>query len=236
MKKIFNSKNLIIGLLAVILFFTFKNRYDRQEQHDIFIETLNTRDSILDERITRDGTLIVEASVKHFKTSQRDLLVQTDTRFKDLEKRLQKNLKSSFKDLESSVQFTTEIIDTVTAVKVETQIEYSLGDYSFDDETISIYSSLLDSFSLEHTYEIKPFILSVDIITKDKLFRSPESKIFISSSNPKVKINNTKTFLRKMPKPKYVVSAGVGASLNKDLKIEPTISILFGIPIYTIYK
>lgn len=244
-KQAFNwlmdRKTLIIIILIVLLFLSWKgNQSTKHEQQDL-IETLSQRDSILGEKITElDGKLVksYELAAKTFRESQLDVLTKVDERYAKLEKRLKTTLKKPIEDLSSSIEFTSGVKDTVFSNRVEyinSAPEY--GQYLYEDDTILLASDVIDSTRIKHIYEIKPTKFYVDIFADQKLFKPVQMSAFVSTENPKYQIDHSNVFVRSTPKPSWAVTVGGGIGFDLiNLRPIPTVGIFIGKPIKIVYR
>lgn len=107
--------------------------------------------------------------------------------------------------------------------------------WSFEDNLLKGSTTLLASGEGSTKYNIKPIQFDVDIYRKGRLFGPDRFSADITSSA--LPINNASVTIRKMPRPRIVLSAGAGYSATWDgskVVTGPSISAQIGFPIFTI--
>jgi len=235
-----DRKTTIIIILCVLLFFTWKgNVNERQAQQDL-IESLNQRDSILNEKLVKleEGTAkTVELAVKEFKASQTELLVEMDDRYRKTSDRIAKSFKKDLKDLQSSVGFTIQMPDDTITNTEYIRIPNEYGKFIYEDDTLRSLITT-DSLGVSQVYNLKPIKLFVDVFAEKKFFKPANFSAFVTTDNPKVQIPYSNVFVRKNPKPQWAITVGGGIGFDpiNKLKPIPTVGLFIGKPIKIIYR
>lgn len=115
--------------------------------------------------------------------------------------------------------------------------------FSFSDNFLSLSGEIKgdgDKQTIGLDYQYKDSY-SVITYTKSKLFKRPEMHGVIKPSNPKTDITDLQTFKITSPKPKIVISVGIGYAANYDIQNKavghgPVLGLFIGKPLFLKYK